>query len=273
LENGLGGVVEYSFEQWVNRLVHAHPLVASVVVEFSSWGVALFGVLAVGLWLLSPPGDTRWKRACAAGLSAAAVGLLANQVISHVWDRARPYEAHHGIVPLVPRSADPSFPSDHATAALAIAFGVFFVSRRAGWFFLGFAALVSASRVLAGMHYPTDVLASLVVAVAAGFTTARLAMGPVLVPLIRLASRVTDPVLAGIAGLTPVRRTILDARVRSIVVLVVCIAVFVRIVTAERAHLLDEMELAVLAAWVGFGTLAVRLSATRFWPRAAPLRD
>jgi hypothetical protein len=53
----------------------------------------------------------------------------------------------------------------------------------------------------------------------------------------------------------------------------VCIGVFVRIVTAERAHLLDEMELAVLAAWVGFGTLAVRLSATRFWPRAAPLRD
>jgi hypothetical protein len=103
---------------------------------------------------------------------------------------------------------------------------VFFVSRRAGWFFLGVAALVSASRVL-----------------------------------------------AGIAGLTPVRRTILDARVRSIVVLVVCIAVFVRIVTAERAHLLDEMELAVLAAWVGFGTLAVRLSGTRFWPRAAPLQD
>jgi PAP2 superfamily len=150
---------------------------------------------------------------------------------------------------------------------------VFFVSRRAGWFFLGVAALVSASRVLAGMHYPTDVLASLVVAVAAGFTTARLAMGPVLVRLIRLASRVTDPVLAGIAGLTPVRRTILDARVRSIVVLVVSIAVFVRIVTAERVHLLDEMELAVLAAWVGFGTLAVRLGATRFWPRAAPLRD
>ena len=54
--------MEYSFEQWVNHVVHAHPLVASVVVEFSNWGVALFGVLAVGLWLL-PPGDTRWKRA------------------------------------------------------------------------------------------------------------------------------------------------------------------------------------------------------------------
>jgi undecaprenyl-diphosphatase len=260
--------VEYSFEQWVNRLVHAHPLVASVVVEFSNWGVALFGALAVGLWLLSPPGDTRWKRACAAGLAAAALGLVANQAISHLWDRARPYEAHAGIVPLLPRSADPSFPSDHATAALAIAFGVFFVSRRAGWFFLAFAALVSASRVLAGMHYPTDVLASLVVAVASGFVTARLAMRRVLVPLIGLTSRVTDPVLARIADLTPVRRTVFDARVRSIVVLVVCVAVLVRIVGAERSHLLDEMELSVLAAWLGVTGLAVRLSTIRFWPQA-----
>jgi len=202
-------------------------------------------------------------------LRRAALGLLANQVISHVWDRARPYEAHHAIVPLLPRSADPSFPSDHATAALAIAFGVFFVSRRAGWFFLAFAALVSASRVLAGMHYPTDVLASLVVAVASGFVAARLAMRPILVPLIRLVSRLTDPVLARIADLTPVRRTVLDARIRSIVVAVVCVAVFVRIVTAERAHLLDEMELSVLGAWLGVAALAVWLSMMRFWPPAA----
>jgi membrane-associated phospholipid phosphatase len=259
--------VEYSFEQWVNHLVHAHPLLASVVVEFSNWGVALFGVLAVGLWLLSPPGDTRWKRACAAGLSAAALGLLANQVISHIWDRARPYETHAGIVPLLPRSVDPSFPSDHATAALSIAFGVFFVSRRAGWFFLAFAVLVSASRVLAGMHYPTDVLASFFVALAACFVAARVAMDRV--PLIRLASRVTDPALARIADLAPVRRTVLDARVRTIVVVVVCVGVFVRILTAERAHVLDEMELAVLAGWVGIGVFAARLSSMRFWPQAA----
>ena len=75
--------MEYSFEQWVNHVVHAHPLVASVVVEFSNWGVALFGSWPLGCGS-SLPGDTRWKRACAAGLSAAVLGLLANQVISHV---------------------------------------------------------------------------------------------------------------------------------------------------------------------------------------------
>ncbi len=51
--------------------------------------------------------------------------------------------------------------------------------------------------------------------------------------------------------------------------LVVCVGVFVRILSAERAHLLDEMELAVLTAWAGVGVLAVRLSSMRFWPQAA----
>jgi undecaprenyl-diphosphatase len=263
---GQGSVgVEYSLVHWINQVMHAHPLLASIVVEFSTWGVLVFGVLAVGLWLLSPPGETAWKRACAAGLSAAAVGLLANQVISHVWDRARPYEAHAAIVPLLSRSTDPSFPSDHATAALSIAFGVFFVSRRAGWLFLAFAAVVSVSRVLAGMHYPTDVLGSLVVSAGAGYFTARVAMQRVLLPLIRLVSRITDPVLAGVAYLRPVRHTILEPRFRTAVITGVCVVIQVRIISAERAHLLDEMELAVFAAWILVAALAIHIGSQRFW--------
>jgi undecaprenyl-diphosphatase len=261
--------VEYDVERWINGTMHAHPLLASVVVEFSTWGVTLFGVLAVGLWLLSPPGDTRWKRACASGLAAAAAGLLTNQVISHVWERARPYEAHAAIVPLLPRSSDPSFPSDHATAALSIAFGVFFVSRRAGWFFLAFAAVVASSRVLAGMHYPTDVLASVGVSIAAGYLCGRVLMRPVLLPLIRLAAALTDPVLGRVAHLAPVRRTLLDARVRSVTVAIVCVAVAIRIVAGMWANMLDEMELAVLVSWLAVTVLAVRLSAMRYWPNTA----
>ena len=38
--------METSFVEWINRLMHAHPLMAGVVVEFSTWGVPLFGILA-----------------------------------------------------------------------------------------------------------------------------------------------------------------------------------------------------------------------------------
>jgi undecaprenyl-diphosphatase len=267
VKQGEGTLVEYSVEQWINQTVHAHPLLSAVVVEFSTWGVTVFGVLAVGLWLLSPPGDTLWKRACAAGLGSAALGLGVNQVISHLWARARPYEAHHAIVPLLHPSADPSFPSDHATAALSIAFGVFFVSHRAGWLFLGFASLVAVSRVLAGMHYPSDVLASLVVSAAAGFVMARLLMLPVLAPLVKLVSRLTDPLLSSLAGLAAIRRTALSPLFRSRLVAVVCAVIFVRIVIAERAQLLDELPILVLAAWTFLTVVSVQLAARRYWPQ------
>jgi undecaprenyl-diphosphatase len=92
-----------------------------------------------------------------AGLSAlAALGLA--QVIGHVWDRARPYEAHQSAHLLVARSHDPSFPSDHATAAFALAVAVFAYHRRAGWLMLAMASVLSIARVAVGTHYPSDVL-------------------------------------------------------------------------------------------------------------------
>ena len=37
------------------------------------------------------------------------------------------------------------------------------------------------------------------------------------------------------------------------------------ILAAEQAHLLDEMELAVLASWIVITLAAVRISSHRFW--------
>ncbi|HTN24328.1 MAG TPA: phosphatase PAP2 family protein, partial [Solirubrobacteraceae bacterium] len=55
--------------------------------------------------------------------------------------------------------ADASFPSDHATAAFAIATAVLLRNRRVGAVVLAFAAVLAAGRVAIGVHYPSDVLA------------------------------------------------------------------------------------------------------------------
>ena len=243
--------MDYTIEHAINHGLRSHPLLDAVLAGFASWGVTLFGIAAFALWLLDRPRHVGvYRRACAAGLSAAAAGLLVNQVISHTWQRARPYEAHpHGVIPLISGSHDPSFPSDHATAAFAIAFGILFVAYRAGLVFLLWATLIALSRVLVGVHYPTDVLASLVVGVAAGFLTARVLMVPVLEPLIRLVGRLTDPLLEPIEHARLVRSTLGSARVRS--TLVALIGALLLVVFAVRlgGPRVDEMPLLVLGLW------------------------
>lgn len=143
-----------------------------------------------------PGTGVRYRRAGLASLSAAALGLLAAQVISHLWARERPFAAHPGqTVLLVDPSTDPSFPSDHATAAFAIAFAVLLVCRRPGSMLLVAAIAVACSRVLVGAHYPGDVLAGAGI----GLLSAFLVTYPgsrVMDRLTETASVVVDPVAA-----------------------------------------------------------------------------
>jgi undecaprenyl-diphosphatase len=169
---------------WVGSLFHAIE-VASIP----------FMVVATGvLWFLSRPGgDRRWKLAAANGFAAAAVAYVINFVIHSIWDRPRPYETHVIRHPWS-SSTDASFPSDHASVSLAIAFAVLAIDTGAGVVLLVAAVLIAVGRVLIGAHYPSDVLASLGVAIVAAFVVLRLAR-PLVDRVARLVERVTDPLL------------------------------------------------------------------------------
>jgi len=72
--------------------------------------------------------------------------------------RLRPF-ATGKFKPLIPVSAyAASFPSGHAAFFSAIAFFLFFYQPRLGLFFLITCALVSVARIIAGIHYLTDIL-------------------------------------------------------------------------------------------------------------------
>jgi undecaprenyl-diphosphatase len=123
------------------------------------------------------------------------VALLANQAISHLWERPRPFTSHAALTHvLAARTTDPSFPSDHAAAAFAIAFAVFAFSRRGGALFLAGATLIALSRIALGLHYPSDVLAGMLVGLAAAALVTR-AGRPWVGRLVGLVSRVSDPLL------------------------------------------------------------------------------
>ncbi len=90
----------------------------------------------------------------AAGFSAL-LALGVAQLLADWVSRPRPYVAHAADAHLfIARSADPSFPSDHATAAFAIAVALLLRHRKAGMLALGLAMLVSLGRVAVGHPLP-----------------------------------------------------------------------------------------------------------------------
>ena len=161
------------------------------------WAVPVFAAATVALWFLDRPGPWyRWKIAALAGMTAAGLGLVVSQVITQFWDRPRPYVAHpHETILLVAPSNEPSFPSDHAVAAFAIAFAVAFVGRRLGAAFLAAATLIALTRVIAGLHYSGDVLGGAAIGLGSAAVVFWVA-GDFLTPVVRFASKATDPLVA-----------------------------------------------------------------------------
>ena len=191
------GRIDWSLIHALNAGVATRDWLEDPVTAFATVAVPLFALATIALWFLAPPyGDRRWKRACVSALTAAAVAMATNQVISHLWERPRPFTTHAAMTHLLSApSPDPSFPSDHAAVAAAIAFAVLAFSRRTGFVFLAGALLIGLSRIALGMHYPSDVLAGIVIGFAAATLVTRPG-APWVDRLVSLLSRVSDPLLA-----------------------------------------------------------------------------
>jgi undecaprenyl-diphosphatase len=125
--------------------------------------------LAAGLWVT---GDRWARRAAWRGIGGLAVAsAVVNVVAKGLADRDRPEVS----VPVsrrlsrAPRTG--SFPSGHAASAAAFATGVALEKPALAVPVVALAGAVGASRVVTGVHYPSDVLAGFVVGAGAGLIT------------------------------------------------------------------------------------------------------
>jgi undecaprenyl-diphosphatase len=158
---------------------HVHGL-GRVSALVAKDGIFLYPLLLLWLWwrrsgdparnrLLASEARTRRREVLLLAVAAAVLALIVNQVVSHAVVRPRPYVTYHLTVLIPAHERLSSFPSDHTAVAGAIAMTLL-LGGEAGW---GWAALVGAvvigvARVVAGVHYPSDILGGLAVGLFSG---------------------------------------------------------------------------------------------------------
>ena len=104
-------------------------------------------------------------------LHMVAVGLICTVVYKWIKARTlrpRPYQAHIGIEYFATPLDRFSFPSGHTLHAVAFTLTALSYYPYLAWLLVPFTMLIAISRVVLGLHYPSDVLAGAVLGAAIG---------------------------------------------------------------------------------------------------------
>jgi membrane-associated phospholipid phosphatase len=168
----LAGIDESLFLA-LNGLGHGPDLLDDVIVgpDFRNYALLAVATTAAAI---------RWRRAKvlrSLGLVALA-GLLAFAMVRCIWalwDRARPQEVlDDAAVGAHDWAPYPSFPSGHVAVwlAMALVIGVLFPRSRLP--LLALVATVALTRIVFGAHFPSDVLAAVVIGWAAARAAVRI---------------------------------------------------------------------------------------------------
>ncbi len=95
-----------------------------------------------------------------------ALGYVLARLAGVFFSHQQPF-AVEGFTPLVPHEVDNSFPSDHTLLGGVFASVAWLVDWRVGVALWVLTLAVGVARIMAGLHWPVDIMASVVLAVAA----------------------------------------------------------------------------------------------------------
>ena len=141
--------------------------VVPVITKFGDKGI-LWIVLTIALVIAC----IKYKKLRCVAISCALAlifsGLFCNLILKPMVMRTRPYDLIE-IELLVERLSDYSFPSGHTSAAFAFASALWLNNRKFGWIAVLAATIMALTRLYLCVHFPTDVLAGLVLGVICGW--------------------------------------------------------------------------------------------------------
>lgn len=164
---------------WLNAPEYPNNLAVTLAIILAEWLIwAVPPLIGIG-WLR---GGESARKTLLVATASGLLGLLVNQIIGLAWSHPRPFMIGLGHT-LIPHVADSSFPSDHMTLWWGIAFSLLLQQgpRKMGALLALIGAPVAWARIYLGVHFPLDMLGSVMVAVFSAWLTlhaARWYLGP-----------------------------------------------------------------------------------------------
>jgi membrane-associated phospholipid phosphatase len=148
-----------SLFDWLNESAGHVAAIDHAMVWAAKYGVfAVFIIVCASWFIRTCTAEDRRLAVYTAALSALMAASLVI-LIQHYYVHQRPFVVRGDVVLLMRHGPDASFPSEHATAAFAMASGLGVFRPRIGLVAIVCALMVAVARVYVGVHYPADVAA------------------------------------------------------------------------------------------------------------------
>jgi undecaprenyl-diphosphatase len=145
----------------INQYAGLNPFIDTLAIFAAKYMPLIIVLGLIYLWIKR--GD-KTKDIVLYGVYAAVIGLLINYIIGLVYFHPRPFMIPTGTL-LFSYPGDSSFPSDHTTLMLSLTFMLtyFRETRKMGLLFVVLGLIGGFARVFCGVHFPMDILGSVVV--------------------------------------------------------------------------------------------------------------
>ncbi len=157
------GIFEFLF-----KAAHENPFLDWLIVFFATYLPYILGIAFLALLFRF---HRDWRKRVFVVIEAVLVSILSRGIVAEIlhflYLSPRP-PAALGVNSLIFVPGN-SFPSGHTSLLFGLATVVFYMNRRWGMWFFGLAFLNGLSRVVAGVHWPFDILGGAGVGIASGF--------------------------------------------------------------------------------------------------------
>lgn len=153
----------------INNLANKNSVLDNIMIFFSKdvpyiFMAAVAIIFILGIWKK----NVEYRKVAFNTFVITVINLMLSFMIGSIYYVDRPF-VHNKVNLLFPHVRDASFPSDHVTGTMSIAFGLRKYNKLLSGILTTISIIVAFSRVYVGQHYPIDVLGAYIIVFAASY--------------------------------------------------------------------------------------------------------